>query len=93
MQIAPTSSGEKPPVKPRTALQREASRRNGSKSKGPKTPEGKARSSRNACRHGLTVPAISDPRFERHIMEFAREIAGPKADPAELAIAARIAAA
>lgn len=44
-----------PAPRPRSPAQIEASRRNGARSKGPVTAEGKARASRNALKHGLAA--------------------------------------
>jgi hypothetical protein len=51
-----------PEPRPRTPAQIEASRRNGARSKGPVTAEGKARASRNALKHGLTATHHLVPR-------------------------------
>jgi hypothetical protein len=73
----------------------EASRRNGAKSRGPKTPEGKARSAQNALKHGLrsqkhvVLPGESAAEFEALEASLLEELAPQGALQAVLA--ARIA--
>jgi hypothetical protein len=49
-----------------------ANRSNGSLGRGPKTSAGKARSSRNALKHGLSIPVNRDKTLRRQIEVLAR---------------------
>ncbi len=54
-----------------------ANRANARRSTGPKTARGRARSARNAVRHGLSVPVLADPDLRGEAMALVRQIGGP----------------
>ena len=62
-----------------TAKQIAANRRNGLLGRGPKTSAGKARSSRNALKHGLSIPINRDKTLGRQIEVLARILAQSEA--------------
>jgi hypothetical protein len=65
-----------------------ANRANARASTGPQTTGGKARTSRNARRHGLSVPITSDPVLAIEVEELARRLVGDL-EEAEIAVPAR----
>lgn len=53
-----------------------SNRANARESTGPKTGSGRARSARNAFRHGLTIPIVSHPIFAQQVSTLAKQING-----------------
>ena len=74
-----------------TACKTESNRANVRASTGPKTAEGRARSARNARRHALSLPVLSDPVCSQEADELAHQIAGANANAEIQELARRIA--
>jgi hypothetical protein len=68
-----------------------ANRANARSSTGPRTEQGKARSSRSALRYGLSIPVLSDPVLARKVEDLALKIVGETSNPALLELARAIA--
>jgi hypothetical protein len=64
-----------------SAPKTKSNRANARSSTGPKTAHGRARSAKNALRHGLSVPVPPDPAMADAIAVLARKIAGADAPP------------
>jgi hypothetical protein len=68
-----------------------ANRANARASTGPKTAQGRARTARNALRHALSVPVLSDPVLFEAVDTLARKIVGPGVDAKIQELARRVA--
>jgi hypothetical protein len=69
----------------------DANRANARASSGPKTRDGRARSAKNAFRHGLSVSLQADQVLCEEVQTLAREIAGPYANARIQVLAYRVA--
>jgi len=74
-----------------SARKAQSNRLNARASTGPRTAAGKRRSSRNAVRHGLTLPVLAYPSLGEDVEILAREIAGDGAGARRLELARRVA--
>jgi hypothetical protein len=74
-----------------SAPKRAANRANARASTGPRTAAGKARSARNARRHGLSIPVLADPHYAYEVKRLAKTIAGDGASAEVNEMACRIA--
>jgi hypothetical protein len=63
-----------------------ANRRNAKKSTGPRSAGGKARSGRNALRHGLSIASSANPAFQKDVMLLARALSPAGADIGDAAL-------
>ena len=72
-------------------LKIKANRANARASTGPRTAQGRARASRNALRHALSLPACSNPALSEEVETLAREIAGPGANAETQELARQVA--
>jgi hypothetical protein len=66
-----------------SALKIAANRRNAQKSTGPRSVAGKARTRRNAYRHGLAIPVTRDVLNADLVAKVASQLIGKSASPAE----------
>ena len=76
-----------------TEKQIAANRANCKRSTGPKTAAGQSKSSRNAFRHGLSLPLSADPQTQANIEALAEAVAGDSATAEQLGAAKEFAAA
>jgi hypothetical protein len=74
-----------------SAARIESNRANSRASTGPKTSDGRARSTRNALRHALSLPVCSNPALAQEVEALACEIAGPGANAEILDLARPVA--